>query len=378
MEIGAFPTPKALQQALWHGLRYGAILGIGSGLFALLIFSRTLGWNTALLRGGTLVVFVGFNVMLLAALGTVLKFQRSTRGSKQHYTHNSNQLLNRCLDFLYFSMCGAIGFTGLYALQSGGLNTVVLANASITSFFFGLLFAVAHRVELVQVDPDIRPAETVAWSWQNVRVDLMRNMKKGLVLGMAIFIVVAVALTCISTFFHGIGYGFIYGVVFGTITGFITGITSILTAILAGGWESSVITDEHQFVRPNEGIRRSMYHALFAACIFGPIGGVVSGGVSGIAFGLAGVAGWFILGMGFSIVFSFLLAFHFFINHGGNAVISHYALRWCLWRSQSLPLNAVDFLNYATERILLRKVGGGYMFTHRLLLEYFVSLEEMP
>jgi hypothetical protein len=34
----------------------------------------------------------------------------------------------------------------------------------------------------------------------------------------------------------------------------------------------------------------------------------------------------------------------------------------------------VDFLDYATECILLRKVGGGYIFIHRLLQDYFAAL----
>jgi hypothetical protein len=38
-------------------------------------------------------------------------------------------------------------------------------------------------------------------------------------------------------------------------------------------------------------------------------------------------------------------------------------------------LNYPPFLDYAAERILLRKAGGGYIFVHRLLLEYFASLE---
>jgi hypothetical protein len=33
----------------------------------------------------------------------------------------------------------------------------------------------------------------------------------------------------------------------------------------------------------------------------------------------------------------------------------------------------VDFLDYAAERIFLRKVGGGYIFIHRLLQEYFAA-----
>ena len=36
-----------------------------------------------------------------------------------------------------------------------------------------------------------------------------------------------------------------------------------------------------------------------------------------------------------------------------------------------LPADPADFLNYAAERNLLRKVGGGYTFVHALLLEYF-------
>jgi hypothetical protein len=39
------------------------------------------------------------------------------------------------------------------------------------------------------------------------------------------------------------------------------------------------------------------------------------------------------------------------------------------------PLNYIRFLNYAVERVFLRKVGGGYIFTHRLLMEYFATLE---
>jgi hypothetical protein len=46
-----------------------------------------------------------------------------------------------------------------------------------------------------------------------------------------------------------------------------------------------------------------------------------------------------------------------------------------LWRNGSAPLNYVRFLDDAADHIFLRKVGGGYIFVHRLLLEYFASLE---
>lgn len=46
-----------------------------------------------------------------------------------------------------------------------------------------------------------------------------------------------------------------------------------------------------------------------------------------------------------------------------------------LWRNGSAPLHYARFLEYAADHIFLRKVGGGYIFVHRLLLEYFASLE---
>ena len=63
---------------------------------------------------------------------------------------------------------------------------------------------------------------------------------------------------------------------------------------------------------------------------------------------------------------------------GGLASFRHYVLRFLLWRSKSIPWNYSRFLDFAAEHILLRKVGGGYIFVHRLLLEYFASLDTIP
>jgi hypothetical protein len=76
------------------------------------------------------------------------------------------------------------------------------------------------------------------------------------------------------------------------------------------------------------------------------------------------------VGLGFG-----LLAMLFF---GLAAFFQHFILRFWLWRTNCLPWNLVPFLDEATERLLLRKVGGGYIFVHRLLLEYFASLGTTP
>ena len=61
------------------------------------------------------------------------------------------------------------------------------------------------------------------------------------------------------------------------------------------------------------------------------------------------------------------------LNAGGRACLEHLALRLLLVRNGSAPWDYAKFLDCAAERILLRKVGGGYIFIHRMLLEYFAA-----
>lgn len=60
---------------------------------------------------------------------------------------------------------------------------------------------------------------------------------------------------------------------------------------------------------------------------------------------------------------------------GSDTVIKHLVLRGMLHRSTDVPRNLARFLDHATSLILLRRVGGGYMFVHRYLLEYFADVE---
>jgi NACHT domain-containing protein len=58
---------------------------------------------------------------------------------------------------------------------------------------------------------------------------------------------------------------------------------------------------------------------------------------------------------------------------GGFAFILHFVLRNTLKKQGILPADSIALLDYASRQILLQKVGGGYMFIHRLLAEYFAS-----
>ncbi|NES72724.1 MAG: hypothetical protein F6K24_49760 [Okeania sp. SIO2D1] len=50
-------------------------------------------------------------------------------------------------------------------------------------------------------------------------------------------------------------------------------------------------------------------------------------------------------------------------------IIQHLILRIIFFLTKKAPWNYARFLNYATEKMLLQRVGGGYRFIHRLLQE---------
>ena len=75
-----------------------------------------------------------------------------------------------------------------------------------------------------------------------------------------------------------------------------------------------------------------------------------------------------LLGLG---LFCGLLVAMFF---GLSDFLQHFTLRFILWARGHAPWRYARFLNDATDRIFLRKVGGGYIFMHRLLLEYFAAM----
>jgi lipopolysaccharide/colanic/teichoic acid biosynthesis glycosyltransferase/DNA polymerase III delta prime subunit len=111
---------------------------------------------------------------------------------------------------------------------------------------------------------------------------------------------------------------------------------------------------------PNQGVWDSARNAVRV--------GVGCGIISGLT---AGVLGGPILGFFAGL----LLALASGVFFGGNALIRHFILRFMLYRISNLPWQLSGFLEDMDRCVLLRKVGGGYIFVHRALLEYFVATE---
>ncbi|HEY9649146.1 MAG TPA: hypothetical protein V6C95_00680 [Coleofasciculaceae cyanobacterium] len=63
------------------------------------------------------------------------------------------------------------------------------------------------------------------------------------------------------------------------------------------------------------------------------------------------------------------------IDGGSKICIQHFTLRLILYFNGYVPWNYARFLDYGADRILLQKVGGGYIFIHHLLLEHFAQMK---
>ncbi|GAB1822463.1 NACHT domain-containing protein [Herbidospora sp. RD11066] len=61
--------------------------------------------------------------------------------------------------------------------------------------------------------------------------------------------------------------------------------------------------------------------------------------------------------------------------YGGRALAGYWLTRVMLTRDGVAPAVYARFFELAVARMLVHKVGGGWLFTHRLLLEHFAGLE---
>jgi len=64
----------------------------------------------------------------------------------------------------------------------------------------------------------------------------------------------------------------------------------------------------------------------------------------------------------------------FSFRFGIGSIMEHYITRIILSFAGILPYRLVPFLDHCVDLIFLRRVGGGYIFVHRLLMEHFAEM----
>lgn len=119
----------------------------------------------------------------------------------------------------------------------------------------------------------------------------------------------------------------------------------------------------------NEKIHRSFRNGLSMSLV----GGITILFLVGIAFYPSGLD----LSEGAPALFNFIpIAVTTFFVYGGSVALQHYLLRRELANKKIIPVQLVDLLQEGVKLGIVRRVGGGFIFIHRYLLDYFAGLVE--
>lgn len=230
-----------------------------------------------------------------------------------------------------------------------------LMNALIYGLAFGLIVTLSKA--------EIETVETLKWSWREARRSLWIGLKNGIPLGLIAGFVFGLLSELNPTVTPSqvgqqVGSGMFLGMLGGICSGVVGGLIYGLTHGLRGS------TIETKTI-PNQGIWRTIKSALLG----GLMGGLIDALVIVVIY--SWMLGWkigLIYGLSYGFFGGFIAGFIF---GGGQACLKHLVLRLILHRAGYMPWNYSRFLNYAAERAFLQRVGGGYIFIHRLLLEHF-------
>jgi hypothetical protein len=199
------------------------------------------------------------------------------------------------------------------------------------------------------------PAERVSWSWRRATKSMWSACTLATVCGIAVFA----------------GFGLFAGPKNGLYAGATVATCAMVSTLLVAGFDRASI---QVYVTPNEATRRSF------------LSGLLIGTIAFLLFAIA-VAGLMLLltvgrpdlrlALAASIAFGFPIAVVIALTFGIGSVAQHWLTRVFLWRSAVAPLRYGRWLNYVVSlKLLYRTGGGGYVFVHGLMQEYFTQRED--
>jgi hypothetical protein len=311
------------------GLPIGSLIGIGAG-FPVQLFDEDIGRILSLGAGLATILAIWLAVNRVFGLigGIIVGF-----------------VIGIAFGLTFHLAFGQLAGTSI-GLAVGGV-------AGLAFGFAGRLFKGKSNL----YDGSIEIFEKLSWSWEKSIPGAIIGLLTGAIFGLSIWLAVGQL--------FGLSFGLTFALAFGVASGLVAALLSGLT-----GSETEVRTT------PNQGIWQSGFNAsrigLIVGMIVGLLVGLSSGWAWGLAFGLkSGLRVGLITGLTIGLAFGFGTALFF----GGLSFIQHFVLRFILYKNGYIPWNYVRFLDYAAEQILLRKVGGGYIFIHRSLMEFFATSE---
>lgn len=215
---------------------------------------------------------------------------------------------------------------------------------------------------------EIETFETINFSWKTARNSFTKGVMFGLVPALIFGLIVGVVVevldgqtNLIQELIYIIKAWLIFTVVFGFFTGTIGGLSGLIK-----GLKGSTIQEKNI---PNQGISVSFKLAVYFTIIPVLILILISLPISKI------MSSSLIIGLNLGLSYGLIIGFFTGLFGGGKACIRHFTLRLLLHKQGYMPWNYAQFLDYAADRMLVQKVGGGYIFVHRMLLEHFAQMK---
>ena len=276
----------------------------------------------------------------------------------------SERIFYRIRNFLLGGL--VIGLiAGLFSGLTGG---GILCSMDVWGCFVVSLFIVGSFIGLIGgiitiISKEITLFEQVFWSWKRMKSKIIDEIRLGVNFGIK----------------YGLIYGLIEGVIYDIQSGIIQGLTkglhdSLIGMILGGitfgllygmnsGWSNSKVK---RTSFPNQGISSSNKSCIKLGLMSGLISGLILG-IFFIFFQELRVVDGLLLGL--------LIGLFVGLKNGGITCIHHFNLRRILYKKGHIPWNYARFLDYASELLFMKKIGGGYVFYHRMLMEHFANME---
>ncbi|MFZ5857184.1 MAG: NACHT domain-containing protein [Chloroflexota bacterium] len=248
-------------------------------------------------------------------------------------------MIVKLIDFLNLGLCIGLIF------GVGGLSGLIVG------LFFVLLVLLTEVIDKSNHNK-ISTIDFLSWSWEIAKKELIISLISWLLLGLSVGVV--------SGLVVGSMFGRLAGLMFGLNVGLLGGLSQWIDSRLQAKQISQIKYPEQKLSFSG----RNFLIILLSVWLIIELLAVLLVGTSfGLMFGLrAGLLNGLGVGLGAGLAY------------GGSSLIQHYTLRYILARNNLLPWRLVPFLDHCVDLIFLRRVGGGYIFVHRLLMEHFAEM----
>lgn len=401
------------------GLRYGLVTGVGSGLFSGLMiwlsgsteysskeiepFSKSLSWSWRNSK-------IGFISGLI--LGSYFAFA----------SDNNNRLLENSEIFLTLTN---ILFVGLFFGWLGGLSgrdegcnlfgkvielVVKEAKEIIVLFLYGRIKQAFRKVKtnieflhtsssllcqeakskrpnvkIEETVEEIRLIEKISWSWKKSKTGFLIYLLGGGLI-FSLYLLSPYAVKIMENVFSSYKLTNEELIQVKGVAIWISLLILLSFSVISG----FNISELEKKTMPNQGIWNSAKNFTIISLIFGfwkTTTGLLVGLLIGSLFTRSesfeairsaalnvGLNLELIIGLGGGIFWGILSGFMHGLEYGCKTCLKHFSLRLVLFSRKHIPWNYARFLNFAAERLFLQKVGGGYIFIHRMLMEHFAQM----